>query len=235
MRSRLGLNIQARISLAKQRAAIYNSHMPDSPLETLVVLDFETSGISPDCGDRAIEVGAVKLRGGQVIERFQSLMNPGLRINSFIESYTGITNQMVQDAPPSAEVMRNFAGFVGSLPLVAHNASFDRRFLDAELDLIGLQRQQAFGCSMLAARRVYPDAPNHKLETLVRYRILRTDGTFHRALADAEMTAHLWLAMIEDLRAHYGFALVPFTLMRNLASVPKSQVKRFLAQQVQSK
>jgi DNA polymerase-3 subunit epsilon len=142
---------------------------------------------------------------------------------------------MVQTAPPSAEVMRNFAGFVGSLPLVAHNASFDRRFLDAELERIGLQRQQVFGCSMLAARRVYPDAPNHKLETLVRYRNLNTDGTFHRALADAEMTAHLWLAMIEDLRVRYGIALVPFALMRNLTSVPKAHVARFLAQQMQSR
>ena len=67
--------------------------------ETIVVLDFETSGISPDHGDRAIEIGAVMLRQGEMVDRFQSLMNPGVRVNSFIESYTGITNQMVQSAP----------------------------------------------------------------------------------------------------------------------------------------
>ena len=84
--------------------------MPSTCPETVIVLDFETSGISPDSGDRAIEIGAVKLRGGVVAERFQSLMNPGLRINSFIENYTGITNRMLQDAPQAPVVMRDFHG-----------------------------------------------------------------------------------------------------------------------------
>jgi DNA polymerase-3 subunit epsilon len=208
--------------------------MQASHPETIVVLDFETSGISPDYGDRAIEIGAVKLREGQVVDRFQSLMNPGLRINSFIENYTGITNQMVQDAPKTPEVMLKFAEFIGNTPLVAHNASFDRRFLNAEFDRIGLQSKQNFGCSMLTSRRIYPEAPNHKLETLVRYKNLRTDGTFHRALADAEMTAHLWVAMVEDLQSRYGFAEVPFLLMRDLGKVSKSQVETFLLKQVRA-
>lgn len=196
--------------------------------ETIIVLDFETSGISPDYGDRAIEIGAVKVREGQIVDRFQSLMNPGVRINQFIESYTGITNQMVAGAPDTNEVMMEFAGFIGETPLVAHNASFDRRFLNAEFDRIGQKRRDNFGCSMLISRRIYPDAPNHKLETLVRYKSLQTDGTFHRALADAEMTAHLWLAMVEDLRSFYGFDTVPFVLMRDLAKVPKAQVGAYL-------
>ena len=78
-------------------------------------------------------------------------------------------------------------------------------------------------------RRVYPDAPNHKLATLVSYRNLSTDGTFHRALADAEMTAHLWLAMVEDLQTHYGFERVSFAMLRDLARVPKAQVDSYLA------
>ncbi len=200
--------------------------------ETIIVLDFETSGISPDYGDRAIEIGAVKLKEGQIIDRFQSLMNPGLRISSFIENYTGITNQMVQDAPAAAEVMHELARFIGNTPLVAHNASFDRRFLNAEFDRIGQEHKQNFGCSMLIARRIYPDAPNHKLETLVRYKNLCTDGTFHRALADAEMTAHLWVTMTDDLRSYYGFDTVSFVLMRDLAKVPRAQVGRFLLKQV---
>jgi DNA polymerase-3 subunit epsilon len=223
--------VTGSITLAKQVASLYNSPMQPSSTETIIVLDFETSGISPDCGDRAIEIGAVMLRGGEIVDRFQSLMNPGLRINSFIENYTGITNQMVQEAPKAAEVMHEFARFIGNTPLVAHNASFDRRFLAAELDRIGWHCQLDFGCSMLAARRVYPDAPNHKLETLVRYRRLQTDGTFHRALADAEMTAHLWVAMTQDLRSDYGFEMVSFALMRDLAKVPKAQVGPYLLRQ----
>ena len=113
-------------------------------------------------------------------------------------------------------------------PLVAHNASFDRRFLDAEFRRIGARRSQEFGCSMLTARRIYPEAPNHKLETLVRYKGLYTDGTFHRALADAEMTALLWTKMTEDLCENYGFEEVPFTLMCGLMKVSKTKVADYL-------
>jgi len=204
--------------------------MQISPPETVVVLDFETSGISPEYGARAIEIGAVKLRGGQVVERFQSLMNPGIRISSFIESYTGITNRMLLNAPHNTLIMQAFSEFIGGMPLIAHNAAFDRRFLDAEFNRINRQRRQLFGCSMLAARRIYPDAPDHKLETLVRYRNLRTEGVFHRALADAEMAAHLWLAMSDDLQMTYGFEEVPFAVMHRLTSVPKAQVTSFLSQ-----
>ena len=97
--------------------------MLSSQPETIVILDFETSGISPDHGARAIEVGAVKLRDGVVIDRFQSLMNPGLRIDRFIENYTGITNLMLQEAPQAADVMQEFSRFIGRLPLVAHNVA----------------------------------------------------------------------------------------------------------------
>lgn len=196
----------------------------------VVVLDFETSGISPQQGDRAIEIGAVRLEGGEIVESFQELMNPGIRISSFIENYTGISNAMVQTAPPAEEVMERFADFIGASPLVAHNASFDRRFLDAELDRIGLKRQGEFGCSMLAARRVYPEAPNHKLQTLVHYKSLPIGGAFHRALADAEMTGHLWLAMENDLQTTYGFAKIPFELLQELGSVPKAKVADYLRQ-----
>ena len=202
----------------------------DPKTETVVILDFETSGISPAQGDRAIEIGAVMLRGGEVVDRFQSLMNPGVRVSGFIEAYTGITNVMVQAAPPAAEVMAAFAGFIANHPLVAHNATFDSRFLDAEFSRIRCRRRQPFGCSMLAARRVYPEAPNHKLETLVRYRNLRTDGVFHRALADAEMTAQLWLRMGADLMHRYGFGQVPFALLAELGQIPKARAANYLQQ-----
>jgi len=90
--------------------------------DTVIVVDVETTGMSPDHGDRAIEVGAVKLDKGEVIDRFQCLMNPGIRLNGFIEDFTGISNAMLKNAPPCEEVMGEFTD----------NASFDRRFLDAE-------------------------------------------------------------------------------------------------------
>jgi len=100
---------------------------------TVIVLDFETTGLSPDDGDRAIEIGAVKIEQGAVVDQFQGLMNPGRRISAFIEDYTGITNTILKTAPPCGEVMAAFADFAGGAALVAHNASFDKRFLDTEL------------------------------------------------------------------------------------------------------
>ena len=194
----------------------------------VVVLDFETSGMSPERGDRAIEVGAVRLVGDQIVDRFQSLMNAGCWINSFIEDLTGISNAMVQEAPPAAEVMSQFSRFIGDSPLVAHNAAFDRRFLDAELALIGLRRKQEFACSLLVARRLYPAAPNHKLQTLVHYHNLPSNGTFHRALADAEMTAHLWRQMEYDVASTYGCGPVPFAVLQGLTRVSKKQADAYL-------
>jgi len=199
--------------------------------DSVIVLDFETTGLSPDNGDRAIEIGAVKLVQGNVVERFQQLMYPGRRVDYFIESYTGISNQMLKDAPPCAEVMADFADFIQGCNLVAHNASFDARFLGAELQRIRRAQDDPFACSMLAARRLYPDAPNHKLGTLVSYKALPNDGTFHRALADAEMTAHLWLAMLADMREQYAFERIPFELMQRLSRTAKSAVAGLLARE----
>ena len=194
----------------------------------VIVLDFETTGLSPQYGDRAIEIGAVLIENNMVVDRFQSLMNPGFRINSFIESYTGISNRMVNAAPSCEEVIEQFAEFIGDYPLVAHNASFDRKFLDAELGFIGRSLNNDIACSMLAARRVYPDAPNHKLGTLVRYCNIYTDGTFHRALADAEMTGQLWISMIDEITNIFGFSTVSFDLMQKLSKIPKAKVAKYL-------
>ncbi|HXE98036.1 MAG TPA: 3'-5' exonuclease [Dongiaceae bacterium] len=195
---------------------------------TVVVIDFETTGLSPYYGDRTIEVGAVLVSNNQIVDRFQSLMNPRMKVSNFIEEYTGITNRMLSTAPDINEVMKKLKSFIAKHHLVAHNASFDSKFLDAEFTRINHRSDNEFACSMLIARRVYPDAPNHKLETLVRYKSLETDGIHHRALADAEMTAHLWISMIEDIKANYRRKVVPFGLMRQLGKTPKKKIQQLL-------
>lgn len=89
------------------------------------VIDFETTGLSPAMGDRATEVAIVLLEDGRVVDRFQSLMNAGVRISPFIEQYTGISNDMIRVAPPAGDVMAQAMRFAQGVPLVAHNASFD--------------------------------------------------------------------------------------------------------------
>lgn len=195
---------------------------------TTIVIDFETTGLSPGYGDRTIEVGAVLISNHQITDRFHSLMNPEMRISGFIEDFTGITNRMLSTAPSIKTVMNKLKAFLARHDLVAHNASFDSRFLDAELGRINHKRQNEFACSMLTSRRLYPEAPNHKLDTLVRYKNLKTDGVHHRALADAEMTAHLWLRMIEDIRSDYGLETVPFRLMQQLSRISKKKVPEFM-------
>lgn len=199
---------------------------------TLIVLDFETTGLSPDVGDRAIEIGAVLVEDGIITERFQRLMNPGRRISAFIENYTGISNAMLADAAPCEEVMGEFADFIGGHNLLAHNASFDQRFLDAELQRIGRDYGGEMTCSLLAARRIFQDAPNHQLGTLVNYTNLAVDGDFHRALFDAEMTAKVWLAMLEDIESRYQFSGVPFELIKKLNKTPKKSVDKLLRRYV---
>jgi len=199
---------------------------------TVVVLDFETTGLSPAYGDRAIEIGAVRIEGGEIKDRFQELMNPGRPVDSFIESYTGITNDMLEDARSCKDVMSEFAEFIGNYNLVARNASFDKRFLDAELRRISKTYTGKFSCSMLLARRLYQDASNHTLATLVRYAKIPSDGDFHRALYDSEMTAKLWLAMLEHINSHYGLSSLPFALTQKLTKTPKHNVSKFLNRQV---
>jgi len=195
---------------------------------SVIVLDFETTGLSPNQGDRAIEIGAVKLQDGIVVDTFQELMNPGFRVSGFIEGYTGITNAMLNSAPSCSDVMAQFADFIGNDNLVAHNASFDKRFLDAELDGIGRTYSGEFACSMLIARRLYQEAPNHKLGGLVEYKQIENDGVFHRALADSEVTAKLWLKMLEDMQDDYQVASPSFNLMQRLSKKSKSAVRTFL-------
>ena len=199
-----------------------------SHLETVVVIDFETSGMNPEQGDRAIEIGAVLLCDDEITERFQSLINPGFLVTREIESITGINNVMLQDAPSAAEVMNELVRFIAHHPLVAHNASFDQKFLEAELLHSGKKRPLNFGCTLQIARRLYPDVINHKLSTLVRYKGLQINGQFHRALADAEMAAALWLKMAEDLKKLYGFERIPFELMKKIGKQSKDQVESFL-------
>ncbi|GHA34786.1 PolC-type DNA polymerase III [Photobacterium aphoticum] len=202
--------------------------MKKQSANTVIVLDFETTGLSPNMGDRAIEIGAVKIENGQVVDQFQQLMNPGFRVSSFIEGYTGISNYMLADAQPCDVVMNDFADFIQGYNLIAHNASFDQRFLDAELQRIGRRYNGEFACSMLIARRLYQHASNHKLGTLVNTLDIENDGTFHRALADAEMTARLWLRMLEDIQHQYRTPSLTFDAMHKLSKTSKATVPTYL-------
>ncbi|MBK1720703.1 exonuclease domain-containing protein [Thiocystis violacea] len=193
-------------------------------MDTIAVIDFETTGLSPAEGDRATEIAAVLVRDGQIVDRYESLMNAGQRVPPFIEQLTGITTAMVRRAPPAEQVMTEVAAFVGNSPLVAHNAAFDSKFWDAELGRIGRKRGQAFICTLLLARRVLPQAPSYKLGALVESAGLPTAARAHRALADAEMAAHLMLYLERELIQRFRLNAVSHDLLGRIQKTPKSQL-----------
>lgn len=197
-------------------------------MEPIAVIDFETSGLSPSEGARATEVAAVIIQNGKVVSRYQSLMNAGVQVPSFITNLTGITNTMVQNAPAARQVMDELCMFLGPLPLVAHNASFDKKFFENECHLAGINHDGQFACSMLIARRLFPGSPNHKLGTLVNHLKIRQTGQFHRALSDAEMTAQLLLTIHEKFSADYGVASPSHAMLRKLQRTKYADVDKTL-------
>lgn len=205
-------------------------NVQQKPANHLVVFDFETTGLSPDMGDRAIEIGAVLIEHGRITDRFQQVMNPGVRIPLFIENLTGITNAMVKDARKNDVVMGDFYEFIAGHNLVAHNASFDERFLRAEFRRIKKYFSGGIACSLLASRRIFQLAPNHQLATLASYKNLPSEGIYHRALADAEVTAHLWLSMLEELCVQHGQESPTFDFMYRLTKTPRHQLRKLYQQ-----
>ncbi len=197
-------------------------------MSTIAVIDFETTGISPAMGDRATEVAIVLLEDGKVVDRFQSLMNAGVRIHSFITQLTGITNEMVQAAPPAEQVMREAARFVAGRPMAAHNAAFDKKFWQAELTRCGEDGSHPFACTLLLSRRLYPQAPNHKLGTLAAWHHLPAVGRAHRALADAEVAAALLQQMQHDLQTRHGCELPNHAVLMGLQRTSRHMVDGYL-------
>jgi DNA polymerase III subunit epsilon len=200
-------------------------------LETLAVIDFETTGMSPAQGARATEIAAVLVQDGEVVGRFQSLMNSGAWVPPFIEQLTGISNAMLQNAPPARAVMHELMHFTRGCPLVAHNAAFDRGFWAAEAALAGCEPDPAhtFACTLLLSRRLYPHAPNHRLGTLAGLHRLPDHGRAHRALADALTTAHLVLRLQHDVAERYAALLagrdVDHALLCTLQRAPRGQLE----------
>jgi DNA polymerase III subunit epsilon len=205
-------------------------------LNPVAVIDFETTGLSPAQGDRATEIAIVVLQGTQVVDRFQSLMNAGVRISPFIEEYTGISNEMIRAAPPAAQVMAQAAQFVRGLPLVAHNASFDQRFWAAELARLGAHAQEPppFACTMLLARRLYPQAGSYRLGALAAFHAIPPAGRAHRAMADAEVAAALLARIRSDLQAQYALPDAPHELLVKLQRSPRKALPRAIENYFQS-
>jgi DNA polymerase-3 subunit epsilon len=170
------------------------------------VIDFETTGLSPQNGDRITEVAVVMVESGAVVDQFHSLVKTGAHIPYEVELLTGISNQMIAEAPEASQVLPDVYRFIGQAQLVAHNASFDSKFYKSELDRLGLAYTNDFICTLLLSRRLYQHSYNLKLQTLANYHGLNSHGNSHRALADASVTAELFMRIEGDLKRHYSLS-----------------------------
>ncbi len=170
-----------------------------------VVVDVETTGTSPHSGDRVTEVAAVVMEGGQIEDAFQSLVNPGRPIPSFITSLTGITNAMVADAPSFRDIAGALAQILAARTFVAHNAPFDWGFLAMEFARAD-QPEALSGpplCTVRLARRLLAHLPRRNLDSVAWHYGIEIEGR-HRALGDARATAQVLRGLLHDAERLHG-------------------------------
>ncbi len=165
---------------------------------TFVVFDTETTGLSPG-KDRIVEIGAIKIRNGTIIEERDWLINPGQPIPARVTKIHGITDEMVKDKPSFAAVYPDFQAFVGDAILIAHNARFDVAMVKEEVERNNLSHPGNVVIDSLKLFRTwYPEAETHKLSDLAAHVGITGDG-FHRGDADSRFTA---LILFEGLKSH---------------------------------
>ncbi len=168
-----------------------------------VAVDLETTGTSP-MWDEIIEIGAARVRDGEVVETYQELVNPGIKIDPYVVKLTGITDEMVGDAPAIDEVMPRFSRFLGGAVMVGHNiASFDANFLYDAGERIGAPVTNDFVDTMRLARKLHKDWVHHRLKDLRDAFGIADDGA-HRALADALATSRALEHMRREAVEAYG-------------------------------
>jgi DNA polymerase-3 subunit epsilon len=200
--------------------------------KSIVMLDFETTGLSPDMGDRITEVAALRIQGGRVVERYVSLINCNVRIPSFITGLTGITQAMVDRAPPVAQVLPQLLDFIGDDALSAHNASFDEKFLRAEAARLDLTpSHSALVCSLKLSRRVFPQLSSYKLGNLSGELGIKFRSAAHRAESDAEVAAEVLIHIGKHIGAAYGIAAVDPALLVSVNKLAAAKVHQFLQKQ----
>ena len=160
----------------------------------VIVFDIETTGLSRDL-DRITEIGAVKLNNMEVVDRFQTFVNPERPIPANITELTGITDEMVEDAPSEKEALEKFIAFAGKGVLVAHNADFDTSFIKIACARQGLTYDIRYADTLKLARAALPHLKNFKLDTVAKEFKLG-DFNHHRAIDDAEMLSKIFISLV---------------------------------------
>lgn len=170
-----------------------------------IVFDTETTGFDPEKGDKVVEIGAIriydKMRSEDPRDTFHVLVNPERDIPEEVVKVHGITNEKVKDAPVFADVADDFLAFIGDAPLVAHNASFDMKFLNAELEQMGRETLSNKVVDTLAiTRRKFPGARATLDALCARFEVDLSARVFHGALLDSQLLADVYLHLCGGLQ-----------------------------------
>lgn len=167
--------------------------------QTYVIFDLETTGLKPEQCE-IIEIGAVKLVNGEIVDRFQTFVNDGVVVPTQITQLTGITTDMLAGAPNAREVLTQFHAFVEGCCLVAHNAEFDMGFIRHHGNRFNLVFSNHYADTLMLARDLMHDLINHKLDTVCEALDVQL-LEHHRATDDAQATGEVFLKLLEKLRA----------------------------------
>lgn len=181
-----------------KQPGLFDPEVPSRLDARLAILDLETSGTSA-ARDRIIEIGLVQMCDGVIEDQWSTLVNPEIELSDFIEDYTGISSQMVADAPPFTGLAHELLNRLDGRILVAHNAAFDYGFLRQEFSRIGINFHIPAICTVRLSRRLYPKEKKHSLDTLMTRHNLSCDSR-HRALGDARVLVD-FLQVLRDQHA----------------------------------
>lgn len=194
--------------------------------DNFVVFDLETTGISKD-KNKIIEIGAVKISGGKIVDRFSTLVNPHLKLPPKIVELVHITDEMLVDAPDIKEVFPTFAKFISGCILVAHNADFDAGFINRVAKDFDIELDNCVLDTLGLSRILLPHLPRHKLNFVAEHLNVKLEH-HHRAVDDAEATAHIFLKFSDMLRQKNITKLREINLL-SASSVNKSKLKAYHA------
>lgn len=197
-------------------AILMNMNIIHTCEKAFIAFDLETTGLSPEC-DRIIELSAVKFENGKAGETFSTLVNPGRQISAQITDITGITNQMVRNAPNEQTALADFVRFIGSdavdgtVPLVAHNGiRFDIQFLLYACSRSGIDANFTIVDTLLWSRALLDDVENYKLGSLASYFAIEQQQA-HRACDDASVCGRIFLRLMDLRRTAIESALHELT------------------------
>lgn len=184
--------------LVNDRKEIVTNFDENREYSTYVIFDIETTGLS-STNDMITEIGAIKIKNGEIIDTFSQLINPEMLISEKIINLTGITNEMVKDMPTLGEVVYDFRNFIDDCVLVAHNASFDVGFIREKFKQFNIEINNPVLDTLELARAVFPELKSHKLNVLAEHLNVNLEN-HHRAVDDARATAEIFIKILEILR-----------------------------------